>query len=64
MIGSIMMMTFSISESSMMTTGWSTPPGKFLSAIAEADVSFAFWASIIFIVLGCVILTIEYLKKE
>ena len=64
LIGSIMMMAFSISATSMMETGWSTPPGKFLSAIAAANVSFGFWVSIMLIVLGGVILAIEFFKKE
>ena len=58
------MMAFSISAAGMMETGWSTPPGKFLSAIAAADVSFGFWVSVVLIVLGGVILVFEFFRKE
>lgn len=64
LIGSILLAAFSISATSMMTNGWSTPPGKFLTAIAEADVSFGFWFSIILIVLGGIIMAFEFFKKD
>ncbi len=64
LIGSIMMMAFSISATCMMETGWDMPPGKFLSAIAAANVSFGFWVSIMLIVLGGVILVFEFFKGE
>lgn len=64
LIGSVLLMTFSISATSMMTTGWSTPPGKFLTAISEADVSIGFWLSVVLIVLGGIIMACEFIKKD
>lgn len=64
LIGSTLLAAFSISATSMMTSGWSTPPGKFMTAIAEADVSFGFWLSFVLIVLGCVIMAVEFFKKD
>ena len=57
-------MAFSISATSMFASGWSTPPGKFLTAIAKADVSLGFWLSVVLIVLGGVIMACEFLKKD
>ena len=64
LVGSILLMAFSISATSMFDSGWSTPPGKFLTTIAEADVSFGFWLSVVLIVLGGVIMVCEFLKKD
>ena len=64
LVGSILLMAFSISATSMFKSGWSTPPGKFLTAIAEADVSFGFWLSVVLIVVGGVIMVCEFRKKD
>ena len=64
LVGSVLLMAFSISATSMFNSGWSTPPGKFLTAIAEADVSVGFWLSVALIVLGGVVMVCEFLKKD
>ena len=64
LVGSILLMAFSISATNVFDFGWSTPPGKFLTAIAEADVSFGFWLSVVLIILGGVIMACEFLKKD
>lgn len=63
LIGSVLPAAFSISAAGMMTNGWSTPPGKFLTAIAEADVSSGFRVSFMLIVLDCVIMAVEFFRK-
>lgn len=64
LVGSILLMAFSISATSMFDSGWSTPPGKFLTAIEKANVSFGFWLSVVLIVLGGAIMVYEFRKKD
>ena len=44
--------------------GWSTPPGKLLTQITESNLTVWFGVSIAMVVLGIVLMAIEYFKKD
>lgn len=64
LIGSIWAHAVIISANNYTINGWSTPPGKLLTQIVEADLMLWFGISIALVVLGIVIMIIEYLKKD
>lgn len=64
LIGSIWAQAVIISANNYTINGWSTPPGKLLTQIVEADLMLWFGISIALVVLGVVIMIIEYLKKD
>lgn len=47
-----------------MPSGWSTPPGRFMTAVQDSDIGFLLGISAVLVVLGLVILGIEYFKKD
>ena len=47
-----------------LVSGWSTPPGRLLTTIIESGLVFPFVLSIAAVLLGAVIMMIEYFKKD
>lgn len=47
-----------------LVSGWSTPPGRFLTSVSETGMAFPFVLSILFVVLGLVIMAIEFFRKD
>ena len=45
-------------------TGWSTPPGKFWTAVGEVGMNFPIIFSSFLFVIGLFILGLEYFKKD
>lgn len=64
LIGSIWTLAVIISANNYTIDGWSTPPGKLLTQIAESDLMLWFGISIALVVLGIVIMIVEYFKKD
>lgn len=58
------MLAVIISANNYTISGWSTPPGKLLTQITESDLTLWFGISIALVVLGIVIMIIEYFKKD
>lgn len=50
--------------SNNLVSGWGTPPGRFLTTVAEREMTFPFSTSLCILVIGLTILAVEYLKKE
>ena len=44
--------------------GWTTPPGRFLTTVSQMGFVPLFVMAIVLIVLGLVIMAIEYFKKD
>ena len=59
LIGSIWVHAIVISANSYLLDGWSTPPGKLLTQITEADLMPWFVGSIILVLLGIVLMAVE-----
>ena len=64
LIGSIWTLAVIISANNYSINGWSTPPGKLLTQITESNLTVWFGVSIAMVVLGIVLMAIEYFKKD
>ncbi len=64
LIGSIWALAVIISANNYTINGWPSPPGKLLTQIEESDLMFWFVISVALVVLGVVLMVIEYLKKD
>ena len=66
LIGSIWTLAVIISANNYPINGWSTPPGKLLTQIAESNLTvwFGISISIAMVALGIVLMAIEYFKKD
>ena len=64
LIGSIWTSAVIISANNYPINWWSTPPGKLLTQITESNLTVWFGVSIAMVVLGIVLMAIEYFKKD
>ena len=64
LIGSLWTLAVIISANNYLISGWSTPPGKLLTQITESNLTVGFGVSIAMVVLGIVLMAIEYFKKD
>lgn len=62
-IGSIWGLAVIISANNYAVNGWTTPPGKLLTQITESNLMIWFGVSIATVVLGIILIAIEYFKK-
>lgn len=63
-IGSIWALAVIISANSYDIGGWTTPPGKLLTQISESNLAIWFGVSIVAVVLGFILMAIEYFRKD
>ena len=63
-MGSIWALAVVISANNYTISGWSTPPGKLLTQIMEANLMVWFGISITTIILGVILMAVEYFKKD
>lgn len=47
-----------------LVSGWSTPPGRFLTTVSETGMTFPLIFSVLFLALGLIIMAVEFFKKE
>ncbi len=64
LIGSIWTLAVIICANNYTINGWSTPPGKLLTQIVESNLMLWFCISITLVILGIVLMVIEYFKKD
>ncbi len=64
LIGSIWTLAVIISANNYAIDGWTTPPGKLLTQISESNLTLWFAISIVFVVLGIILMAVEYFKKN
>ena len=64
LIGSIWALAVVFIAGNNLVSGWSTPPGRFLTTVAEMNLTAVFVISVFFVLLGVVIMAIEYFKKD
>ena len=64
LIGTIWELAVIIFAGNNMVSGWSTPPGRFMTTIIETGMSFPMVVASVLLALGLVILGIEYFRKE
>ena len=64
LIGTIWALAVIIFVGNNLVSGWSTPPGRFMTTVTETGMTFPLAVSIILLLLGLVIMGIEYFRKE
>lgn len=64
LLGTIWGLAIALAAANNLVSGWTTPPGRFLTTVAEMGFVPLFAMAIILIVLGLVIMAIEYFKKD
>lgn len=47
-----------------MASGWSTPPGRFMTTIEKTGMTFPLVVSTALFLIGLIIMTFEYFRKE
>ena len=63
-IGTLGDLVVMLSSGNNLVSGWSTPPGRFITTDVAIGMDTPFIISTIILVLGLIILAIEYFKKE
>ena len=63
LIGTIWGLAVLNAASNDLVSSWSTPPGRLLATVAERGMTPVFAGSLLLLVLGIVLMGIEYFKK-
>ena len=63
LLGTIWGLAIAVAASNNLVSGWTTPPGRFLSTVSQMGFVPLFVMAIVLVVLGLVIMAIEYFKK-
>lgn len=63
-IGSIWALAVLFAAGNNLVSGWSTPPGRLLTTVSELGMGTVFGLSVAAVVLGIVLMAIEFFKKE
>jgi hypothetical protein len=64
LIGSIWGLGILLFVGNHLVSSWYSPPGRFLTSLAESQMTLPFILSIILILLSLIILGIEYFRKD
>ena len=64
LIGSIWALAVIISANNYSIDGWTTPPGKLLTQIAQSNLMLWFAVSIILVLLGIIVMAIEFFRND
>lgn len=64
LIGSIWALAFILMVINNLTSQWATPPGRLLTTISELGITPWFVISLAFVLLGIVLMAVEYFRKE
>lgn len=64
LVGSIWTLAIFVLAANNMASEWSRSIGRFLTTVSELNMTLLFVISIVFVVLGIVIMLIEYFRKE
>lgn len=64
LIGSIWTLAVVFIAGNNLVDRWSTPPGRFLTTITELGLTFLFAISILLVIVGILIMIVEFFKKE
>ncbi len=64
LIGSIWTLAIILLAANNLTSSWYTPPGRLLTSISELGLMLFFVISALLVVLGIVLMAVEYFKRE
>lgn len=62
--GSIWAMMVMFVSGNNLTSGWSTPPGRFMTTVAEMGLTEVFGMAILLVVLGIAVMLVELVRKD
>ena len=64
LIGSILTLAVVFTAGNNLVDGWATPPGRLLTTISELGLTFLFAISTLLVIVGILIMVIEFFRKE
>ncbi|NLK71585.1 MAG: hypothetical protein GX285_01025 [Clostridiales bacterium] len=64
LIGSIWTLAIAIIAGNNLVSSWTNPPGRFLTTVSEMELIFVFGLSIFLVIVGILIMVIEFFKKD
>ena len=64
LIGSIWALAIIFIAGKNLVSGWSTPPGRFLTTVMKMDLMFPFILSVVLVIIGMMIMVVEFFRKE
>ena len=64
LVGSIWSLAVIISANNFSIDGWTTPPGKLLTQIAQSNLMPWFAVSILLVFLGIILMAVEFFRKD
>ena len=64
LIGSIWTLAVVFIAGNNLVSAWSTPPGRLLTTISELGLTFLFAISILLVIVGILIMIVEFFRKE
>ena len=64
LLGSIWALAIMFIAENHLVSTWTTPPGRFLTALAEMKLVLLFALAVLFVVLGIAIMAIEFFRKD
>ena len=64
LIGSIWTLAVVFIAGNNLVDGWSTPPGRFLTTITELGLTFLFAISVLLVIVGILIMIVEFFRKD
>ena len=64
LIGSIWALAIMFIAGNNLVSGWSTPPGRFLTTVMKMDLMFLLILSVMLVILGMIIMAVEFFRKE
>ncbi|MCI5847504.1 MAG: hypothetical protein MRZ98_07655 [Clostridiales bacterium] len=63
-IGSVWTLAIAFMAANNLVSGWTTPPGRFLTTVLEMGLTFMFALGVLFVVVGIAIMAIEFSRKD
>ena len=64
LIGSIWAMAVMFVAGNNLTSRWDTPPGRFMTTVAELGLTEVFGMAILLVVLGIVVMLVELVRRD
>ena len=64
LIGSMWAMAVMFVAGNNLTSGWSTPPGRFMTTVAEMGLTEVFGMAVLLVVLGIAVMLVELVRRD
>ena len=64
LIGSMWAMAVMFVAGNNLTSGWSTPPGRFMTTVAEMGLTEVFGMAVLLVILGIAVMLVELVRRD